>query len=110
MQAILKRAGYQVLECADPLEAIERCEQFPERIDLLLTDVVMPKLNGRYLAERVLALRPLTRVIYVSGYSDETISERAVLEEGVVLLKKPITPAALLERVRSALDADVDSQ
>jgi CheY-like chemotaxis protein len=105
MQAILKRGGYQVLECADPLEAIERCEQFPERIDLLVTDVVMPKLNGRYLAERVLALRPLTRVIYVSGYSEETISERGVFEEGAVLLKKPVTPTALLERVRSVLDA-----
>jgi PAS domain S-box-containing protein len=105
MQTILKRAGYQVLDYADPLEAIERCERSPEHIDLLLTDVVLPKLNGRYLAERVLALRPLTRVIYVSGYSEETISERGVLEAGAVLLKKPITPAALLERVRSALDA-----
>jgi CheY-like chemotaxis protein/two-component sensor histidine kinase len=105
MQTILKRAGYQVLDYADPLEAIERCERSPEHIDLLVTDVVLPKLNGRYLAERVLALRPLTRVIYVSGYSEETISERGVLEAGAVLLKKPITPAALLERVRSALDA-----
>jgi CheY-like chemotaxis protein len=66
----------------------------------------MPKLNGRYLAERVLALRPFTRVLYVSGYSEETISERGVLEEeGVVLLKKPVTPAALLAHVLSALDA-----
>jgi CheY-like chemotaxis protein len=105
MQTILKRAGYQVLDYADPLEAIERCERSPERIDLLVTDVVLPKLNGRYLAERVLALRPFTRVIYVSGYSEETISERGVLAAGAVLLKKPITPAALLERVRSALDA-----
>jgi two-component system, cell cycle sensor histidine kinase and response regulator CckA len=105
MHTILKRVGYQILECPGPLEAIERCEQFAGDIDLLITDVVMPKQSGRKLAEQLLKQRPFMRVIYVSGYSEESITERGVLEQGVVLVKKPVTPATFLERVSSVLDA-----
>jgi len=104
MQGILHRAGYRVLDAPGPLEAARESDQFSGDIDLLVTDVVMPKMNGRQLAEHVARKHPAARVIYVSGYSEEAVLDHGGLDEDVELLKKPVTPAGLLQRVRRVLE------
>ena len=100
---ILEGYGYRVIEATGPKEAIEIAQRHPEPIHLLLTDVVMPGMNGRALAETLVAARPALRVLYMSGYTDEVIAHSGVLAPGVLLLEKPFTVLALLRRVRLAL-------
>jgi nitrogen-specific signal transduction histidine kinase/ActR/RegA family two-component response regulator len=104
--SILRMMGYQVLEARTPAEALKIAETHPKRIDLLLTDVVMPGMNGRELAERVLTMREGLRVLFMSGYTDDVILHHGVLEAGVPFLQKPITPDSLTRKVRQVLDAD----
>jgi two-component system, cell cycle sensor histidine kinase and response regulator CckA len=101
--AVLTRLGYTILECSDPLAAIAVCDQFPDRIDLLLTDLVMPKMDGSELASRISASRPETRVLYVSGYAKESFAQRGMELAGGRFLEKPFTPSRLAESVRDAL-------
>jgi two-component system, cell cycle sensor histidine kinase and response regulator CckA len=102
---ILERAGYRVLQAGNGPEALLACQKHGGPIQLLLTDVVMPQMSGRELAERVLFARPGIRVLYMSGYTDDAIIHHRVLAPGVALLQKPITPDALLRRLREVLDA-----
>jgi signal transduction histidine kinase len=102
---VLEAKGYHVLEAADGRAALEVCRRHGGPIHLLLTDVVMPRMSGRELADQVAAVRPETRVLYVSGYTDDALGHRGVLDPGVVLLQKPFTPARLVERVREVLDS-----
>jgi two-component system, cell cycle sensor histidine kinase and response regulator CckA len=104
IRAILVGAGHRVLEAAEPLEALRQSEQFPGVIDLLVTDVVMPTMNGRELAELLKRARQQTKVLYLSGYAEEAIAQHGVLEPNIALLQKPVTPDALLERVREVLE------
>lgn len=92
-----------MLEAADADDAIEIAHRHPETIHLVITDVVMPRMNGRVLAERLVAARPGLRVLYMSGYTDDVIAHRGVLEQGALSLEKPFTVLALLGRVRAAL-------
>ncbi len=101
---ILRRAAYQVIEAREPAEALSVCKQHPEQIHLLLTDVVMPKMNGRQLAERVKALRPTVKVLFMSGYTDDAILRHDVLGSDVAFLQKPFTPDSLTRKVREVLD------
>ncbi len=101
---VLRRCGYQVLATGDANEALSVCAQHAGEIHLLLTDVVMPHMNGRELAERVVRLRPTLRVLYMSGYTDDAIVHHGVLEAGVFYLQKPLVPLMLAERVREVLD------
>jgi two-component system, cell cycle sensor histidine kinase and response regulator CckA len=101
----LRAAGYQVLVAGEGLEALAVAAGARGRIQLLLTDVVMPGPNGRAVAEAVSRVQPGLRVLYVSGYTGDAIAQRGVLEAGVALLEKPFTPKALLARVRAVLDA-----
>jgi PAS domain S-box-containing protein len=100
---VLGQAGYTVLVAAEPREALETAARRAGDIHLLLTDVVMPHMNGRQLAERVVAARPGTRVMYVSGYTENTVIHRGEVDQGVNFLSKPITAARLLGMVARVL-------
>ncbi len=109
VRAIAKRmlegGGYRVLEARNGAEALQAAEVFAEPIDLLVTDVIMPGMTGRQLAQSLVATRPQTRVLYVSGYTDHTILQHGVLEAGVAFLQKPFSHDSLLYKVREVLDA-----
>ncbi len=102
---ILAAQGYTVLEADGPRRALELLEQTGEPIDLLLTDVVMPEMDGSELASRAAVLRPATKVLFMSGYTDEAIAGRGLIAEGGRFLQKPFTPDVLAARVRAILDS-----
>lgn len=104
-RALLERRGYRVIAAVNAEEAIARAADEAGTIHLLLTDVVLPGLNGPELANRLHALRPLIKVLYFSGYTDETFIRRGVLTAGVPFLHKPFTAMALPRKVRAVLDA-----
>jgi PAS domain S-box-containing protein len=101
----LEDYGYKVLEAASADQAIKTAEITAEPIHLLLTDVIMPGMSGRQLAERILSKRPQTRIMYMTGYTDDMVVQHKVLEPGVQLLQKPFTRADLALKVRATLDA-----
>jgi len=103
VREILEANGYRVLAVEDPAKAIETAERYEGVIHLLLTDVVMPGLNGRELALRVRQRRPDIRVLYMSGYTEDAIANRGVLEAGALLISKPFTQEALTGKLREAL-------
>jgi PAS domain S-box-containing protein len=101
----LQRFGYKVLEAGNGEEALMVARQYPESIDLLLTDVVMPEMGGRALALVLKRERPTTRVLYTSGYPDTAGLQEEVQESAVAYLPKPYTPEELAQKVRDVLDA-----
>ncbi len=101
----LRAQGYATLQASNGAEALELAGRHKGRIDLLMTDVIMPGMSGRELAQRLTALRPDTRVLYVSGYTEEAIGQHGVLEEGTEFLAKPFSRDALSRKLREILDA-----
>ena len=101
----LKAAGYTVLEAGDSSEAIEAAERHKGRISLLVTDVVLPGINGRALAQRLVSRRPGTKVLYISGYTDDAVVRNGVLQSDMAFLKKPFSGEALALKVREILDS-----
>jgi CheY-like chemotaxis protein/anti-sigma regulatory factor (Ser/Thr protein kinase) len=100
----LRRHGYAVLEATNAEAALAVSGDFEGEIELLLTDVVMPGLSGRALADRLASARPGTKVLYMSGYTDAAIVQHGVLEPGLNYLQKPFTPDILAHKVRQVLD------
>ncbi len=105
VRGALESHGYQVFAANQARDVLQFCQQEPGTIHLLLTDVVMPRMSGRELAERVTALHPETRVLYMSGYTDDAIVHHGVLNTGVAFIQKPFTPDSLMSKVREVLDA-----
>ena len=101
---VLERQGYKVLTARDGDEALLICEQFKDPIHLMLTDVVMPGMSGHELAKRLKSLHPKMKVLYMSGYTDNTIVLHGVLAEGVNYFQKPFTVDALTKKVREVLE------
>jgi len=101
---ILARNGYQVLTAASGEDAITMVTESDQDIELLITDVVMPRLLGRQVAEQISAIRPSIRVLYMSGYAQPVLASQGTLDPGVILIEKPFTEADLLDRVRNVLD------
>ncbi len=101
---LLDQLGYVVLAAATPGEALKVANSYPDEIDLVVTDVIMPEMNGRELAEQIQARRPAIKVLYISGYPADLIAHRGVLSGDANLLAKPFARHALARRVRETLE------
>jgi len=101
---MLESYGYVVLEAGHPDQALRVSEQHKGDIDLLVSDVVMPGMGGPALAEQLTRSRPQLKVLYISGYTDDEIIRRGVVEQGIRLLQKPFAPDELARKVREALE------
>jgi two-component system cell cycle sensor histidine kinase/response regulator CckA len=102
---VLERQGYTVLEAADGEAAVQLAQRHHGAIHLLLTDVVMPRVSGRDLAQQLGRVRPDLKVLYASGYTDDSVVRHGILESGIAYLQKPFTPESLARKVRDVLDA-----
>jgi two-component system cell cycle sensor histidine kinase/response regulator CckA len=103
-ERVLGAMNYKVLAAQTPTEAMLIAEAYPGDIALLVTDVIMPEMDGRELSERLLELRTQLKTLFVSGYATDVISGKGVLDNGICFLEKPFTPQALAAQVRKALD------
>jgi DNA-binding NtrC family response regulator len=101
---ILRRQGYSVLTAISPDEAIKLANEHAGNISLLLTDVIMPEMNGRDLAQKLLSLYPQLKRVFMSGYTSDIITHHGVLDEGVHFIQKPFSITSLAAMVREALD------
>lgn len=106
VKLILERQGFHVIAALTPNEAIKRAQEHPGDIRLLLTDVVMPEMNGRDLAAHLLSRHPGIKILYMSGYTSDIIARHGVLEEGLHFIQKPFTSSALIARVKEMLNQD----
>jgi CheY-like chemotaxis protein len=104
-QAILERNGYTVFAAKNVTDALRVAQAGPQAIHLLLTDTIMPEMNGPELAQQVLAIRPAIKVLYMSGYTDKAFMSTAAWEPGSAFLQKPFTPQTLGHKVREILAA-----
>jgi len=105
VRQVLAERGYWVLEAIHGTHAIEIGEQHTVPIHLLVTDVVMPGMSGRELAEHLKLSRPDMKVLFMSGYTDKAIVHHGELDPGTAFLQKPFTPDALARKVREVLDS-----
>jgi CheY-like chemotaxis protein len=102
-RAVLRRSRYRVLEAMDGGGALLICEKHRGNIDLLLTDVILPHMNGRELAERATAVRPDMRVLFMSGYTAGEFGRDGVIDDGFAFIQKPFTPDALVRKIHEVL-------
>ncbi len=105
-QEVLLMHGYRVLDAENGEDALRVCKEHDGQIDLMITDVVMPKMGGKKLAERLQPLYPHMKVIYMSGYTDNAIVEHGVLAPGLNFLQKPFSPEGLARKVREVLKSE----
>jgi CheY-like chemotaxis protein len=102
---VLAECGYRVLSASSGSEALALVEHYSETIDVLVTDVVLPGMNGFELAKRLVALRPGIRVLFTSGYTGEVTTLRGILDRGLAYLPKPYVPNLMAAKVRAVIDA-----
>jgi DNA-binding response OmpR family regulator len=100
----LEESGYIVLEANGGEEAISLGKAHTKPIDLLITDVVMPKLSGKEVADQLRAVHPETKVLFMSGYTDEAIVHHGILDSGIDFIQKPFSERALAQKIRDVLD------
>jgi CheY-like chemotaxis protein len=105
VRVVLEANGYTVLEAPDGESALRLCAQHAEAIDLVITDLVMPSMSGIEIADRVVALRPGTKVLYMSGFTRDVAVQHAVQAGSAAYLQKPFTPLSLARAARQALDS-----
>ncbi len=103
-KAILQRLGYVVLAAASPREALSLVGEYAGDIHLLITDVIMPEMNGRDLAERVRSLRPGIKCLHMSGYTADVIAHQGIVDAGTFFIQKPFSMKSLADKVREALE------
>ncbi len=108
-QEVLTQAGYVILAVTGE-DAIALMEQYENQVDLLLTDVVMPRISGRELADQLLKMRPQLKVLFMSGYADALIRHHGLLQTGLAFLPKPFTPLTLTRKVRETLDHELSNR
>lgn len=100
---MLKQIGYQVMMADSPTEALRQIGEYHGKIDLLMTDVIMPAMNGWELAQQLLAIQPSMKLLFTSGYTADVIADHNVLDENVQFIQKPFTMQELSDKVRAAL-------
>ena len=101
---ILTQRGYQVIAAGSPALAIDLVQKFPGPIHLLITDVVMPEMNGKELSGKIAALRPGIKTLYMSGYTADIIARDGVIEEGTQFLQKPFSAKSLAQKTAEVLE------
>ncbi len=101
----LQKQNYNVLEASHPEEALEICDRYEGHIDLLITDLIMPYMNGHELAEKLSKSYPDLKILYISGYADDTLNSQGILDPDILFLEKPFSSEALAHKVREALEA-----
>jgi CheY-like chemotaxis protein len=106
VSSMLRRRGYHVMEASDPMQAMRLSKEFEGKIDLLLTDVTMPQMNGRELSDNLAVERPDMKIVFMSGYTNDALLHDRVLSETAVVLQKPFETEELLSVLRRALDAE----
>jgi len=104
---ILEQAGYNVIEAMLGKEAVRLCIEEAPKIDMLLTDVVMPETSGKEVADRLTELLPGLKVLFMSGYTDEAIVHHGVLDSNIEFIQKPFTPSAVSKKAREVLDSEL---
>jgi CheY-like chemotaxis protein len=105
VKVALEATGYRIIEARNGAEALEAALRHGEAVHLVVTDVVMPEMSGRALAERLAKDHPGLRILYMSGYTDDAVLRHGNVGSGVAFLQKPFTPSALARKVREVLDS-----
>ena len=103
MRRILERSGYHVLEAEHGAQALERCQSHEGAIDLVVSDIVMPTMGGREMADRLQAVRPNSRLLFVSGFTDDEMIHREIILAGSAFLQKPFSPTSLVAKIGEML-------
>ncbi len=104
MRLILQGNGYKIIEAENGEDAIRKFQEHRSAVSLILLDVIMPVKNGREAYEKIKGIEPSVKTIFMSGYTDDIITKKGLLEEGFDLISKPINPDALLRKIRDVLD------
>ncbi len=105
VQTVLEAKGYHVIDARSGDDALKLCENYKGRLDMVLTDMVLPEINGRELAQRLTAIRPHTKVLFMSGYSGAALGGESILELNAAFIQKPFTTDSLARKVREVLDS-----